>query len=64
MLESIKKGFGLTVGSIFAYGVISVLADNICKHYANNEDYMEQLKTKDPKRYEELKEKYQNVKED
>ena len=64
MLESIKKGFGLTVGVTIAYGVISVLAEDICKYHANNEDYMERLKTRDPKCYEELKEKYQNVKED
>lgn len=63
MLESIKKGFGLTVGAIFGYGVLSVLAEGVLKHYANNEEYMEQQKNKNPEIYEILK-KYQKKDEE
>lgn len=63
MLENIKKGFCLTVGAIFGYGVISVLAEGVLKHYANNEEYMEQVKNRNQEVYKILK-KYQNVKED
>lgn len=63
MLENIKKGFGLTVGAIFGYGVISVLAERVLKHYANNEKYMGQLENRNPDVYKILK-KYQRKDED
>lgn len=63
MLENIKKGFGLTVGVIFGYGVISVLAESVLKHYANNEEYMEQVKNRNQEVYKILK-KYQRKDED
>lgn len=63
MLENIKKGFGLTVGAIFGYGVINVLAERVLKHYANNEEYMEQMKNRNQEVYKILK-KYQRKDED
>lgn len=55
MFELIKKGFGVSVGAILGIVTLDVISERFCKHYANNEKFMERLKTRNQKLYEDLK---------
>lgn len=55
MFELIKKGFGVSVGAILGIVTLYVISECFCKHYANNEKFMERLKTRNQKLYEDLK---------
>lgn len=53
MLENFKKGFGIAVGASIGYATVRVVADKILAAGANDDNYMEWLKTRNPKLYEE-----------
>lgn len=55
MLESIKKGFGMTVGATLAYLSFVVLGRKFMKDVISQDDkFMESLKETDPKTYNML----------
>ena len=63
MLNSFKKGFGFTTGSILGFFALQVIAKTAIYLVADDDKYMEKLKTEDPKLYFRL-EKYKSHKED
>ena len=58
MKQAFKNGFGFAVGSILGYSLLKVVSERVIRHIVNDEKYMEKLKNRNPKQYEELK-KYQ-----
>lgn len=58
MKQAFKNGFGFVVGSILGYSLLKVVAERAIRHIAKDEKYMEKLKNRNPKQYEEMK-KYQ-----
>ena len=54
MWKSIKKGFGYTIGVLLGYSFLLSFKDVIMRWGANDDEYMERIKKKDPKFYEEL----------
>ena len=55
MKEYIKQGFGLTAGSVLALTALKVVTRNYLKWTAKDEKLMDDLKAKDPKMYEKMK---------
>lgn len=63
MWKSMKKGFGFSAGVILGQATLTVIAERILRWVANDEDYMERLKDRDPEQYEKFK-KYQKPKKE
>ena len=53
MLENFKKGFGTAIGVSIGFATVKFVANKIMAAGANDDNYMEGLKTRNPKLYEE-----------
>lgn len=53
--DGIKAGIGFTIGTTLTCGAVSIINGALVRLIANDEEYMEKLKTDDPARYETLK---------
>lgn len=52
MFKSIKKGFGMTVGAVFAYSLIGALSEIFIERViAQDDEYMEKIKKTNPETY-------------
>lgn len=52
--DGIKAGIGFTIGVSLASGAIKFISEKLMNKLANDEEYMEKLKTEDPAGYETL----------
>ena len=52
--DGIKAGIGFTIGMSLTCGVIKFVSEKLMNKLANDEEYMEKLKTDDPAGYETL----------
>ena len=53
--DGIKAGVGFTIGMSLTWGILKFISEKLLSTIANDEEYMEQLKTSDPDVYEILK---------
>ena len=53
--DGIKAGVGFTIGMSLTCWVLKFISEKLMSKIANNDEYMEQLKTSDPDVYEILK---------
>lgn len=54
MLKGIKTGMGLAIGVTLGCALMGFMKEEIMRWGAKDEEFMDQLKTDDPKLYEEL----------
>ena len=52
--DGIKAGIGFTIGMSLTCGAIKFVSEKLMNKLANDEEYMEKLKTEDPAGYETL----------
>ena len=52
--DGIKVGIGFTIGMSLTCGAIKFVSEKLMNKLANDEEYMEKLKTDDPAGYETL----------
>ena len=52
--DGIKAGIGFTIGMSLTCGAIKFVSEKLMNKLANDEEYMEKLKTDDPAGYETL----------
>lgn len=65
MWKAMKKGFGLAIGVCFGYGLFNAIADEFLRWRASDDEYMEDIKTRKPDVYEDLKKyRVEEVKEE
>lgn len=53
--DGIKAGIGFTIGMSLTCGALKFISEKLLSKIANCEEYMEQLKTRDPAEYEIMK---------
>lgn len=53
--DGIKAGVGFTIGVSLTSGVLRFISEKLLNKLANDEEYMEQLKVRDPAEYENMK---------
>lgn len=63
MFKSIKKGFGFGIGFTLGKALLGVVCTRVSLQAANDEKYMNRVRTDRPDLYESLK-KYQKPKEE
>lgn len=53
--DGIKAGVGFTIGVSFTSGILRFISEKLLSKIASDEEYMEDLKVRDPAGYETLK---------
>jgi hypothetical protein len=55
MWKAMKKGFGFILGAELAHALLNTIADNVLRHWANDDEYMEKAKNEGRRSYDILK---------